>query len=407
LILDQDESVAHDGRMTITAAATSTTYVPRRRLAWLALGTFALGTESLVIGGVLPSIADDLDTSLATAGLLVSVFAITYAVSAPVMGLLLSRFAPKAVLVTSMSLFVIANLAAAVAPTIATLMIARVAAAITASMYTPNASAMAGSLSHPDERGRSLALVYMGLSMATMFGVPLGTLVADLGSWRTTFLFVAVLGVAATAGVAHFLPAAPRRPPVTLANWAAVFTNRGVVRVLAVTTVFFAAQFAAFTYVAETIGAVTGWSYAVPAGLLLFGAFGFVGNTMSGRLTDTWGPARTSRTAIVLMGTALAAFTPIVAAGPSPLAIIAAIAAISVWGLGGWGLVPAQQIRLLAAAPNVGPTVLAANSSALYLGTALGGVIGSLTLSTAGLTWIGLVAAAITVVALALNPRTA
>ncbi len=360
----------------------------------MALGTFALGTESLVIGGVLPEIATDLHSSLSTAGLLVTVFAITYAISAPIMGTLLSRFAPKAVLTAAMSLFVVANLLAALAPSMAWLMVARVGTAIVASMYTPNASAMAGSLARPQERGRALALVYVGLSLATVFGVPLGTVIAEMGSWRTTFVFVAILGAIATIGVARFLPAAPRRNTVTFTQWKHVFTDRRVLEVLSVTTLFFTAQFAAFTYIAKTVIAITGVSkVAVPAALFLFGAAGFTGNTVAGRLTDSWGAVRTGRLATGLMAIGLAALTPLTRFNLGTVGIVLGAVALVVWGLGGWALNPAQQMRLLAAAPESGPTVLAANSSALYLGTALGGLVGSTILRTVGLSWIGLIAA--------------
>jgi predicted MFS family arabinose efflux permease len=381
-------------------------YLPRRRLVWLALGTFALGTESLVIGGVLPSIAEDLNSDVATAGLLVSVFALTYAISAPVMGMLLSRFAPKRVLSAAMVAFVVANLFAAFAPSMGWLMVARVATGIAASMYTPNASAMAGALSRPEERGRSLALVYMGLSLATVFGVPLGTIVAGFGSWRTTFLFVAGIGAIATLGVMKFLPEAPKRPRTTKAQWVAVLSNRQVIRALTITAVFFTAQFAAFTYIAKLITQVAGHpKVSVPIALFTFGIAGFVGNTTAGRLADTWGPSKTSRLAATLMAIGLAALTPLITLGTGVVAIIFGSVALIVWGVGGWALLPAQQVRLLQLAPDAAPTVLAANSSALYLGTATGGLVGSTIVGTIGLNWIGLIGAAIALSTLTINRK--
>jgi MFS transporter, DHA1 family, inner membrane transport protein len=410
LTLDHEQQRRHDRVMTSLTVASSlrpavrpldapvagSVPVSRRRLAWLALGTFALGTESLVIGGVLPKIATDLDSSLSTAGLLVTVFAITYAISAPIMGTLLSRFAPKSVLTVAMWLFVAMNLAASVAPTMGWLMIARVGTAVVASMYTPNASAMAGSLSAPHERGRALALVYVGLSLATVFGVPLGTLIAGIGSWRTTFVFVALIGVVAAVGVGRFLPEAPRRAPVSFVQWKRVFADRAVLSVLSVTTIFFTAQFAAFTYIAKTITEIAGHpSVTIPIGLLLFGAAGFAGNALAGRLTDTWGALRTIRLATLLMAAGLAALTPLMLRDFGGVGTAIGVVALLVWGVGGWALNPAQQMRLLAAAPEGGPTVLAANSSALYLGTALGGLLGSTLLRTVGMSWIGTVAAAL------------
>jgi predicted MFS family arabinose efflux permease len=270
-------------------------------------------------------------------------------------------------------------------------------------MYTTNASAMAGSLARPEERGRALAMVYVGLSLATVFGVPIGTVVANIGTWRGTFVFVAFIGFIATVGVAKFLPEAPRRPPLTFSQWAGVFTDRNVLAVLSVTTIFFTAHFAAFTYIAKTVTAIAGENdLAIPAALFLFGAAGFTGNSLAGRFTDTWGAARTIRLATALMAAGLAATTPLLHFELGSIGTVGGGIALIIWGLGGWAINPAQQVRLLATASTNGPTVLAANSSALYLGTALGGLLGSTILRTVGVTWIGIVSAllALTVFAL-------
>jgi MFS transporter, DHA1 family, inner membrane transport protein len=302
--------------------------------------------------------------------------------------------------------FVVANLLAALAPSMGWLMVARVATGIAASMYTPNASAMAGGLSHPEERGRSLALVYMGLSLATVFGVPLGTIVAGFGSWRTTFLFVAGIGAIATIGVTKFLPEAPKRPRITKAQWIAVLSNRQVIRVLTVTSIFFTAQFAAFTYIAKLTTQIAGHpKVSVPIALFTFGITGFIGNTTAGRLADTWGPTRTSRLAATLMATGLVTLTPLLTFRSGFVGITFGIVALIVWGLGRWALVPALQVRLLKLAPDAGSTVLAANSSALYLGTAIGGLVGSTIVATIGLNWIGLIAAAIAISTLIINRK--
>jgi predicted MFS family arabinose efflux permease len=385
--------------------------VPRRRLAWLAVGTFALGTESLVIAGVLPQIAKDLKTSVAATGLLVSAFAIAYAVSAPVMAIMTSRFAPKRVLTAAMIAFTVVNLLAALAPTFGWLMAARIATAVVASSYTPNASAMAGSLAAPHERGRALAIVYLGLSLATVLGVPLGTVIAGLGSWRLTFVFVALLGMLATIGVTVFLPEAPRRPGVTAQQWAGVFRRRPVLGALATTTIFFTGQFAVFTYIAEIVASLVGHSrVSVPVALSIFGIAGFIGTSYSGRMTDSAGPERTARRSALTMAVGLGSVAALTFAADRlglPVALTAGlgIVILIVWGLGGWAINAPQQMRLLALSGDAGPTVLAANSSALYAGSALGSAVGSVTVAVGGLSSLGVIGALLALAAALSVPR--
>jgi DHA1 family inner membrane transport protein len=183
-------------------------------LGWLAVGTFALGTEAFVIAGVLPQISDDLSTSQSTAGLLVAVFALTYGLSAPFVNAALAHRQPKMVLRLAMALFVLTNLAAAAAPTFAVLLVARMAAGIFAAAFAPTASATASELVHPAQRGKALALVFGGMSLAMVTGVPLGTVLSNVGSWRTTFVFVAALGLVATIASTGTCPRCPCRPPL-------------------------------------------------------------------------------------------------------------------------------------------------------------------------------------------------
>jgi predicted MFS family arabinose efflux permease len=392
------------GRPSAAAAPTpaaAESFVPRRRLLWLGLGTFALGTESLVISGILPAISSDFGVSRSAAGLLVSAFAITYAVAAPITGVIAARFAPKQVLTVAMALFTFANLAAAVAPSFGLLLAARIATGIFASAYTPNASSMAAALSRPDQRGRALAVVYGGLAIATVVGVPLGALIGNHFGWQATFLLVAALGVIAMIGVTIGLPAAPKNPPRTMRQWLAVVRNPRVLAIASTTMVAMMSQFVVFVYVADLITEVTGRATLVPLALFVFGAAGFVGNSLGGRWADTMGAAATSRRAVATMGLSFIAVAGLLALPSGLVATIVAIPVLVVWGIAGWAIIPPQQVRLLAAAPEAGPLVLSVNSSALYAGIALGGAIGGLVLAATGLAVLPLVAAALALAAAA------
>ncbi|MGH3123887.1 MAG: MFS transporter, partial [Streptosporangiaceae bacterium] len=178
----------------------------RLRVAVLALGTFAIGTDGFVIAGILPGIARDVHTTAAAAGLLVTAFALAYAIAAPVLTAAAARFGRRNVLVAGMAVLAAANLAAAAAPGYHALMAARVAAALGAALYSPIAMATAVQLSPPAERGRALSLVLAGMTVSLVAGVPAGSLLGSLASWRWTFILVAALAALCGLGVRILLP---------------------------------------------------------------------------------------------------------------------------------------------------------------------------------------------------------
>ena len=186
-----------------------------RRVAVLAVGAFAIGTDTFVVAGILPKVMSDLSITLGQAGQLVTVFAIAFAVCAPVLGAVLGRVPRKGLLLGALLLFAAANVLSALAPTFGVLLGSRVLAAAAAAAYTPAAAATAAGLVAPEKRGRALALVLGGVTAATVLGVPIGAWVGLTFAWRVTFLLVAALAVLSAAALAVLLPALPA-PPVLL-----------------------------------------------------------------------------------------------------------------------------------------------------------------------------------------------
>ncbi|NUS87481.1 MAG: MFS transporter, partial [Streptomyces sp.] len=186
----------------------------RLRLLLLALGTFAVGTDSMVMAGILGLISRDLDVSVPTAGQMVTVFALAYALLAPVLATLTARWPRRQLLLTALTVFTAANALSALAPTYPLLLATRVLAAAGAALYTPTANAVATSLVPPERRGRALATVLGGMTVATALGVPLGTWIGRT-DWRLTMWLVVALGAAALAGQALLLrelPGVPHQP---------------------------------------------------------------------------------------------------------------------------------------------------------------------------------------------------
>jgi predicted MFS family arabinose efflux permease len=345
----------------------------------LAVGAFAIGTDTFVVAGVLPEVARDLGTSLADAGWVSTLFALTYAVLAPVLGALTGRLERRSVLVVSLTVFTIGNVASALSTGLGALLAARIVTAAGAALYVPAASASAAALAAPERRGRAMAVVLGGLSAATFAGVPFGTwLAADL-HWSVTFWLLAGLGAVCAVAVAGGLP--PVRLPAApglVARLVPARDPRVLVTVLT-TFAFLTGGYLALTYIGAVLAPATdGDGTTLAVLLLVFGAFAVCGTVVGGRATDRWGPtpvllASVAGLAAVLVTLPLTRDTP---AG--------ATVGMAAWGLTAMATQPPQQHRLFAIAPESGPLLLSLNSSATFLGISLGGFIGGRVLAHGG-----------------------
>lgn len=350
----------------------------RRPVLMLALGAFALGTDAFVISGVLPRIAVDLGVTLPQAGLLITVFSGVYAFAAPVMAVLTGTASRRRVLMLSLACFTAANVLAAVAPSYAIMIVARAAAALVAGLYMPAASATAASVAPPSERGRALAAVLSGLTVATALGVPLGTLIGLGLNWRYTFLFVAALSTIAWAALARALPPVPAAPIVSIGERLAAIAIPGVAGALTVTGVAVMGVFSVYTYLAwfaSETAHLEGVSITII--YFVFGVCAVASNLISGWLIDRYPPRRIvtlSLGGMVIVFGALWLFSR--AALPGPTAVVILTALVACWAIVGWMFAPAQQKRLLHMAGPLGTIVLSLNSSAIYLGQAVAGILG-------------------------------
>ena len=363
------------------------------RIAPLAIGTFALGTDLLVVAGILPEIAKSFAVSVGTSGQLISVFAVAFVVASLLGSIFGDRISAKPLLVGTMGVFAVANLLCGLAPSFALLLAARVLAAVAAALATPRASAVGAQLAPPESRGQALAIVWGGFSVATVVGVPLGTAIAGMVDWRTTFYVVAAFSALATLSIALLLPSVPKDAPSTLAAWFGVVRRPRVLAVCAITMLMMAGQFVVFTYIAPVVGLLTGrGNTAVATALFVFGAAAIGGNVAGGVLTDRIGAGRTLTIGLSVFVVSLIAISCLAWLPVSTTSIAGATIALVVWGLSAWAFIPPQQQRLLAVAPDGPTTALGLNGIANYIGIALGGAIGGWALSqgwTAELGFIG------------------
>ncbi|EMD22494.1 MFS transporter [Amycolatopsis azurea] len=360
----------------------------------LAVGTFTVGTDGFVLNGLLPTIAADLRVSEAVAGQLTTVFAVTYAISSPLIAAFTGRLDRRWVLGAGMVLFTIGMAGQAIGESFAVVAVARVLAALGAAAFQSNAYVLAGALASDERRGRALATVSNGMSVSMVLGVPIGVLAGNWFGWRAV-----MWGIGAVALVVMLLvPLLPglRMPTVTLRDRLAVVVRPPIARVLGVSVLGTAAAFAAFVYLPVLVapvaaGAMISWL------LVGFGIGQIAGNAFAGRATDSLGPARVR--SISLIGTVATFALLDVAVLSLPGALVLALAS----GVFGGMLMVPQQHRLFSLAPDAPTVALGLNGSAIYGGGALGAALGGIVLSSAGVWWVGPVAAFVALLAFALS----
>jgi len=346
---------------------------------FLALGTFAIGTDAFMVSGFLPAMAQSLQVSTAAAGQSFSVFALTYAVMAPIIATLTAHVPRRKLLVIALVLLAIANICSALAPTLSVLIAARVFAAIASASYTPNAAAVSAALVRPELRARALAIVIAGMTIATAFGVPIGNLVSNLLGWRSALGMAAVLALIAALCVFMIMPKLPGGARVSLGTRLSVLKHPHVVIILPLTLVGMAACCIPFAYTLPMLHSLAIPKAHIALMLFLYGVGATLGNIFSGYGTDRWGAAWVLVIAYLLMISDLAILDWMTAEKVSLPLLVGVL--MLLWGLSSWAQTPAQQHRLIAAAPHEASLVVAMNSSAINFGIGLGTALGGLAIA--------------------------
>jgi predicted MFS family arabinose efflux permease len=363
---------------------------------WMALGAFAIGTEGFMIAPLLPRLAGDLKVSVAEAGQLVTVFALTYALSSPILTALTGALNRRRLLVFSMIGFAAANGVAFAARDYWMLMGARVLLAVAAGLYSPNANALAGALVSAERRGSALAIVSGGTSIAVALGVPLGSMVGARFGWRAMFVGVGILALIATLGLLAGLArdVGSKLHVTSLRERIGVIRQPGVLRTLLVTTLWATGAYTVYTYIATFLHATAGIEGAyLSAVLFVWGLSAAIGIFAGGTLTDRHGPQPVIVLGLALTALAFASLSVSATFLSKAVAVGPIMVAIVVWGLSAWAFFPAQQTRLIGVAGiRVAPIALSLNASFMFLGFSLGAALGSATLIYAppsALGWVG------------------
>ncbi|MBU0806913.1 MAG: MFS transporter [Gammaproteobacteria bacterium] len=361
----------------------------------LALSAFAIGTTEFVIMGLLPEVAGDLGVSIPGAGWLVTGYALGVAIGAPFMALVTSSWPRKAALLTLMSIFIGGNVFCALASDYQMLMLARVITALCHGAFFGIGSVVAASLVPANRRASAVALMFTGLTLANVLGVPLGTALGQYAGWRSTFWAVTLIGVIALIGLWRVLPNKTDEVKADFASEMRALRGAGLWLALSTTVMFSASMFALFTYIAPLLGDVTGVSpNGVTWTLLLIGLGLTLGNVLGGRLAD-----RNLKATLLGVFVAMAVVSTLFSW--TSQALIPAEATLFLWAIAAFAAVPALQVNVVAfgsGAPNLVSTL---NIGAFNLGNALGAWVGGLVIAEGfGLTRVPLAAAALAVLAL-------
>ncbi|MFB6724995.1 MFS transporter [Kribbella sp. NPDC056345] len=341
----------------------------------LAIGAFGIGTTEFVIMGLLPEVATDFGVSIPSAGLLISGYALGVVVGAPLLTAIGSKVSRKTVLIALMGVFIAGNLLSALAPTYGVLMTGRIVAALAHGAFFGVGSVVAASLVPKAKQASAIALMFTGLTVANVLGVPGGTALGQQFGWRSTFWAVTALGVIGLLGIMFLVPKQDTAEGPGLRVELAVFKNVQVWLALAMTALGFAGVFASFTYIAPMMTEVAGFSAgAVTWLLVLFGGGLVVGNLLGGKAAD-----RSLMPSLYLILTLLAAVLVVfvfTAHAKLPSAIT-----IAIFGAAGFATVAPLQKRVMDKAAGAPALASAANIAAFNLGNAIGAYLGGLTIS--------------------------
>ncbi|PZM13752.1 MFS transporter [Rhizobium tubonense] len=362
----------------------------------LALSSFAIGTTEFVIMGLLPDVASDLAVTIPQAGWLVTGYALAVAIGAPIMAISTAHLRRRSALIMLMAFFILGNLLCAIAPGYWVLMIARIVTALCHGAFFGIGSVVAAGLVAEDRKARAVALMFTGLTLANVLGVPLGTAIGQAFGWRAPFWAVTVLGIASITGLMLVLPKHEEVRQGNLRREISALRGTGLWLALLTTVFFSAAMFALFTYIAPLLRDITGVSpHGVTWTLFLIGIGLTIGNLVGGKLAD-W------RLGTTLAGVfAAIALTSAIFSVTSQYFIPAEIT-LFVWATVAFAAVPALQIAVVRfgkEAPNLVSTI---NIGAFNTGNALGAWVGGAVLDAGfSLTRVPLAGAAMAVLGLA------
>lgn len=360
----------------------------------LSLGAFAIGMTEFVIMGLLPNIARDLNVSVSDAGQLITGYALSVAIGGPIIVLATYKLPRKNLLILLMAIFIIGNGIGSFAPNYGSLMISRVIAALAHGSFFGIGSLFAANMVAPHKRASAMALMFMGLTLSNIIGVPFGTFIGQLLGWKMTFVVISVLGLFTLIGIIKYVPNQEETQPISIKNELNVLKDLKLWLTLGVTLFGFSSVFAYFTYISQILINVSNieerWISFV---LIIFGVGVTLGNIIGGRLAD-WNLNKALQIIFVIFPIYI--FLMYYIQNYSVLMVVG----IFVFGLIGFSMSPSLQFKSTIVSQDAPILASTLNQSAFNIGNALGAAIGGVVVSQLGTENLALVAPFLTIIGL-------
>ena len=353
---------------------TSRTALPK--VLWaLLFGNFVIGTGVMIVPGTLSVISQSLQVSVATAGQLISAGALLMCIGAPLFATVVAGWDRRRLLALAMLWYAVLHALCALMPDFASLLIVRVLTMISPAIFTPQAAACVGLLVPENQRGRAITFVFLGWSVASVVGMPLGAYLGGALGWQSAFLLVAALGLVSSVWVWSAMPNEVKPSALSRAAWGLALQSPALMTCILVTTLYAAGQFILFAYLSPYYKAKMDMTpLQLSLMFMWFGALGLLGNIWMSRNVDRLGAPR-----MVWMGISAMVFSALV--WPLGTTLLLAAMVVVPWALGGFATNSAQQARLVGLGPSLASGSIALNTSAMYAGQAIGAALGGLLIS--------------------------
>ncbi|TCP31749.1 DHA1 family purine base/nucleoside efflux pump-like MFS transporter [Scopulibacillus darangshiensis] len=353
----------------------------------LAIASFVAGTVELIIGGVLDLVSNDLHVSISAAGQLITVYSLVFALAAPTLLAVTSKFERKKLYICTLFVFLIGNILAAVSPTYTWLMAARILTAASGSLVVVLSLTMAAAVTTPAYRGRAIGIIFMGISGSLVLGVPIGMVLGANFGWQAPFILISVLTVISIIGVSFFLSKIPPKPAVPLGQQLATLKNKKILSAQMISFFMLTGHMTLYAYFTPYLKNVMGLNgVLVSLFYFIFGVAAVMGGGVGGWASDKFGTARSILSIVACFGVALV-LLPLTAQSIYIFTIV-----MILWSMLSWAISPAQQNYLIQAAPETSDIQMGLNTTAIHLGIALGSAIGGIVVESYSVhynAWVG------------------
>ena len=342
-----------------------------KRVYLLTIVSFVVGMVELIIGGILDIVATDLGVSVGQAGLLITIFSVTFAISAPILSVLTAKIERKRLTLVALFIFLVGNLVAVVSPSFSVLFISRIISAGSSSLLIVLCVVMAANIVQPQYRARAIGIVNMGVSGSLVLGIPFGLMLGNTFGWRAPFIFISGLSILSIAGIYFFMGRVAPTPQISIGKQLASLKNHRILFAQLTSVIFLTGHSTLYSFltpfVKTTLGLNGSWISII---YLIFGISALSGGAIGGTLADRFGEKPTILSLIVIFGVAIFSIPYSTFALPLFLTVLV------IWGMMSWAITPPMQSYLMGVSPETANIQISLNNSAVHLGIAFGSLIG-------------------------------